>query len=93
MTLHCKHCGAEGIIQVNVLVQAPGRMYFNLPKAAFRRADVEILGIEWKTADFVCGNPKCGRVDSKMDSYVTMLEDRIKELELQLKEYEGCQKS
>lgn len=76
----CEHCGSEGRIMVQMTVVAPGSMYMNLPKRNFRYKEVEVWGVLWETADFICGSPACGRTSDGYGNYVTRLKKTCEDL-------------
>lgn len=84
-TMKCSYCGSPDYrFQVQATISAPAALYHQLSKQNLRRKDVFMLGVNWETVDFICGNPKCGRVTDGYGNYVTRLEGRVKELELKL---------
>lgn len=66
-------------MQVNVSVQAPGELYHHLPKRSYRRGDVQVLGVLWETADFIC-TKCCSLVIDGYGNYVTRLQKEVKRL-------------
>jgi hypothetical protein len=73
-------------MMVNTCITAPGDLYRNLPKAAYRRKDVELKGVLWETADFICMNEKCGHVTDGYGNYVTGLKKENEELKARIAE-------
>lgn len=82
--MKCLKCGGPTQMQVLVSVSAPGELYRQLSKPAYRRKDVSILGVLWETADFICEDPKCGQVTNGYGNYVTNLEQKVRQLEAQV---------
>lgn len=78
--MRCDKCGSPTRMQVQVTVSAPGERYHRLAKQVFRRKDVELLGANWETADFICTNPQCQHVRDGYGNYVTGLEKQSREL-------------
>ncbi|MFT4064333.1 hypothetical protein [Paraburkholderia sp.] len=67
-------------MMVQTCIKAPGELYRNMTKAAYRRKDVELWGVLWETADFICTNEKCGHVTDGYGNYVTRLAKENKRL-------------
>lgn len=66
---------------VNVTMIMPSRYESRLSKVALRSKDIKLYGASWDAARFIC---ECGYTFGGVPSYVRKLEDRIKELELQV---------
>jgi hypothetical protein len=79
--MKCPKCGSDTRMMVQTCITAPGDLHHNLPKAAYRRKDVELKGVLWETADFICTNDKCGHVTDGYGNYVTKLEKKANERE------------
>lgn len=47
---------------VSTTISAPGELYHGLSKAAYRRGDVHLWGVDWESADKICQNEKCAHV-------------------------------
>lgn len=47
---------------VSTTISAPGELYHGLTKAAYRRGDVHLWGVNWESAEKICQNEKCGHV-------------------------------
>lgn len=79
--MKCRKCGSATRMMVQTCITAPGELYRNLPKAAYRRKDVELSGVLWETADFICTSSECGHVTNGYGNYVTNLKKRNEGLE------------
>lgn len=82
--MKCEKCGSETRMQVQLSISAPGACYRKLSKQVFRGKDVQVLGANWETADFICTNPTCGHVRDGYGNYVTNLEKRNEALEAEI---------
>ena len=91
--MKCPKCGSDTRMMVQTCITAPGELYHNLPKAAYRRRDVELKGVLWETADFICTNEKCGHVTDGYGNYVTGLAKRVEELEAKAKCFDWIEKN
>jgi hypothetical protein len=79
--MKCLKCGSDTRMMVQTVITAPGDLFRNLPKAAYRRKDVELKGVLWETADFICTNPECQHVTDGYGNYVTGLAKALKEVD------------
>jgi hypothetical protein len=68
------------MMQVQAVISAPGELAHKLSKQNLRRRDVYLIGVLWDTADFICTNPKCGKVLDGYGNYVTNLEKEVERL-------------
>lgn len=87
----CPKCGSETTMQVQAVISAPGELAHQLSKQNLRRKDVQLLGVLWETADYVCTNWACAHVVTGYGNYVTKLEkenERLKAELSALKNYE-----
>lgn len=50
----CPRCGAEVIVNVNLLVTIPYSMYGNLSKRNMAKKEVKVLGAYWPETSFFC---------------------------------------
>ena len=41
---------------------------------------MHLMGVMWETADFICTNPKCGKVLDGYGNYVTNLKKEVERL-------------
>ena len=57
--MKCPKCGSSTEMMVDVIVKMPSEMESKLSKTAFRKKEVEILGVAWYKARYFC---KCGWV-------------------------------
>lgn len=80
----CEKCGSPTRMQVQVTVSAPGDFFHRLAKKVFQRKDVELLGANWETADFICTSPGCSHVRDGYGNYVTGLVKKVEALEAEL---------
>lgn len=71
-------------MMVQVCLLAPGSMYHGLSKRNLRHKDVNIQGVLWETAGFVC--TACGFVDDGYGNYVTNLKKENERLKKSLSE-------
>jgi hypothetical protein len=78
--MNCEFCGSPTRMQVKATISAPGEFAYNLSKKNFRRSDVYLMSVSWETADFICTNPKCRRVNGGYGNYVSNLEKEVKRL-------------
>ena len=69
----CQHCGSDGRIQVQAVVEAPAELAHQFSKQNMKRKDVFFRGVLWETMDFICGNPDCQKVTDGYGNYVTNL--------------------
>ena len=74
----CSWCDAPTRIQVQATLSVPSGMYRNFTKRNLRQADVQLVCVNWETADFIC--KKCGRTTSGYGNYVSRLEKEHAEL-------------
>lgn len=65
---------------VQATIAAPAGLAHQFSKQNLRRADVYLMGVNWETMDFVCGNPECARVTDGFGNYVTRLESQAGKL-------------
>lgn len=79
----CVKCGFATTMQVQATIQALGTSYHNLQ---LHHPGVELLGVNWETADFICRNQSCRYVDDGMGNYVTRLRKENEELKRRLAE-------
>lgn len=84
--MKCEKCGSKMTMQVLATIQAPAELTNNLTKKALQRKEVQILGVNWETADYICTNPNCGHVDDGYGNYVTNLKKENEMLKAKLKE-------
>lgn len=82
--MNCEKCGSPTRMQVQVTVSAPGEFYHKLAKRVFRRKDVDVLGVNWETADFICTKPGCHHVRDGYGNYVTNLRKQVQALEAEV---------
>jgi hypothetical protein len=82
--MQCPKCNSSTVMQVQLMLQAPGECSQNLSKKALRRKDVHVMGVLWETADYVCTNPQCGHVLDGYGNYVTNLAKANESLRQQL---------
>ncbi|NTX18036.1 hypothetical protein [Burkholderia cepacia] len=75
-------------MMVQTCISAPAELFGGLTKAAYRRKDVELWGVLWETADFICTNEKCGHVQDGYGNYVTKLKKAAEKLEARVAELE-----
>lgn len=78
--MKCIHCGSDTRMQVHVVISAPGELAHKFSKQNLRRKDVNIMACLWETADFICTNPNCRRVNSGFGNYVSNLEKEVNRL-------------
>lgn len=86
--MKCVHCGSDGRIQVLANIAAPAELAHQFSKANLRKKDVYLLGVNWETMDFLCGNEKCGRVTDGYGNYVTNLAKENELLKVKIAELE-----
>lgn len=78
--MKCERCGSDTRMQVQAVISAPGELAHRFSKQNLRRSDVYLMGVLWETADFICTNPKCGKVLDGYGNYVTDLKKETKRL-------------
>lgn len=78
--MKCERCDSDTRMQVQAVISAPGELAHKLSKQNLRRRDVYLIGVLWETADFICTNPKCGKVLDGYGNYVTNLEKEVERL-------------
>lgn len=84
----CTHCGSDGRIQVQAVIEAPAELAHQFSKTNMKRKDVFFRGVLWETMDFICGNPECGRIRDGYGNYVTNLQKENDELKKRIAELE-----
>lgn len=72
-------------MQVQAVLSAPGELTRKLSKQNLRRKDVQVMGVLWETADYICMDPMCGYVHDGYGNYVTNLEKQLNTLEAEIK--------
>jgi len=78
--MKCERCGSDTRMQVQALISAPGELAHKFVLENLRRGDVYLIGVLWETADFICTNPKCGKVLNGYGNYVTNLKKELEQL-------------
>ena len=58
--IKCPYCGVEMGVMADVTITIPSSYYRKLTKETFRKKELQIWGVDWEYADFIC--PKCGFV-------------------------------
>ena len=86
--MKCPYCGSGTRMHVQAVISAPGEREHQFSKKNLRSKEVYLMGVLWETADYICAEPKCGRVLDGYGNYVTGLKKRVKELESRLAELE-----
>jgi hypothetical protein len=84
----CTHCGSDGRIQVQAVVEAPSELAHQFNKTNMKRKDVFFRGVLWETMDFICGNENCRKVSDGYGNYVTNLKKENDELKRKIAELE-----
>jgi hypothetical protein len=84
--MKCEHCGGDTRMQVEAIISAPGDLAYQLSKRNLRGKDVQLVGVLWETADFICTNPECRKVTNGYGNYVTNLRKEVERLKAK---YEG----
>jgi hypothetical protein len=87
--MKCPKCGSPTRMMVQTCITAPSELYGNMTKAAYRRKDVELWGVLWETADFICTNEKCGHATDGYGNYLTNLKKENERLAARVKELEA----
>ena len=80
--MKCERCDSDTRMQVQAVISAPGELAHKFSKQNLRRRDVYLIGVLWETADFICTNPKCGKVLDGYGNYVTNLKKEVERLKV-----------
>jgi hypothetical protein len=61
-------------------------MAHQFSKKNLRKKEVYLMGVLWETADYICTNPKCGKVVDGYGNYVSNLKKENEILKKKLME-------
>lgn len=77
----CPDCGKPMRMQVQATISAPAELMHKFSKSNIARKDVQLLGVNWETADRICVTQGCDTVIGGLGNYMTKLQKKERRLD------------